>query len=122
MNTPVEAMLAEALAYQARGFELDEPINGADLVEWFSQWRARAQAAINSSRERTGAAQRRTVPVCSECGSGNVCADAAARWDAGSQEWEVVNVFDKGHSCDDCQHCDARLEWKEEERRAGFLE
>ena len=40
--------------------------------------------------------------VCSCCGSENVAADAAARWNVGAQEWEVSNVFDEGHSCDDC--------------------
>lgn len=40
--------------------------------------------------------------VCSLCGSENVSADAATRWSVAHQEWEVTNVFDKGHLCDDC--------------------
>ncbi len=42
------------------------------------------------------------VPVCSHCGSENISADAAVRWSIPDQDWEVTNVFDKGHSCDDC--------------------
>jgi hypothetical protein len=42
------------------------------------------------------------IPVCARCGSDNVAADAAARWNREQQEWKVSNVFDKGHGCDDC--------------------
>ncbi len=42
-------------------------------------------------------------PACTKCGSPNVSADAAARWDFATQDWTVTNVFDKGHSCDDCE-------------------
>lgn len=42
-------------------------------------------------------------PACDRCGSPNVSADAAARWNHELQDWEVTNVFDKGHHCDDCE-------------------
>lgn len=44
----------------------------------------------------------RIAKVCSLCGSENIAADAAARWNVGTQQWEVLNVFDDGHCCDDC--------------------
>lgn len=42
------------------------------------------------------------VAVCTHCGSDDVVADAAARWDIDTQEWDITNVFDKGHSCGNC--------------------
>ena len=55
---------------------------------------------------------KKEYPVCDRCGSPNVSADAAARWDHGEQEWTITNVFDKGHSCDDCGG-ECRIEWEE---------
>lgn len=49
-------------------------------------------------------------PSCDLCGSPNVSADAAARWDYEKQEWTTTNVFDKGHSCDDCED-ECKLTW-----------
>jgi len=46
--------------------------------------------------------QKIEYPACDRCGSPNVSADAAACWDHQAQDWSVTNVFDKGHSCDDC--------------------
>ena len=40
--------------------------------------------------------------ICSYCGSENVMADAYAAWNIERQEWELVNTFDKGAVCDDC--------------------
>jgi hypothetical protein len=116
MNTSLEAMLKEALAYQAESFACDEPVDGADLVEWFAEWRGRAQVLLDDREVSAALVESRTTPVCSECGSENVCADAAARWDADAQAWEVVNIFDKGHSCDHCEDGDIRLDWEEEVR------
>ena len=53
------------------------------------------------------------VPVCPKCGSDNVAADAAARWNTENQEWEVSNIFDKGHGCDDCGAEDIEFAWIE---------
>jgi hypothetical protein len=55
----------------------------------------------------------KSVPVCPECGSDNVAADAAARWNTENQDWEVSNIFDKGHGCDDCGAQDIEFEWIE---------
>ena len=40
--------------------------------------------------------------VCSHCGSENVLADAHALWNVEEQKWELANVFDKGHFCNQC--------------------
>jgi hypothetical protein len=40
--------------------------------------------------------------VCSTCGSESVLADAYAEWNKESQKWELLEVFDKGHFCHDC--------------------
>lgn len=50
-------------------------------------------------------------PVCSRCGSPNVSANAAACWNHEKQDWTVTNVFDKGHSCDDCGD-ECKIEWR----------
>ena len=58
-------------------------------------------------------------PTCPKCGSDNVVADAAARWnpnelegDPGESEgWEISNVFDNGHGCDDCGAEDIEFVW-----------
>ena len=56
------------------------------------------------------------VPVCHQCGSENVAADAAARWSMEYQEWQVCTVFDKGHGCDDRGAEDIELTWHATER------
>lgn len=50
----------------------------------------------------------RIVKVCSLCGSENIAADAAARWNVEAQQWEVSNIFDDGHSCVECG-CECRI-------------
>ena len=55
---------------------------------------------------------QKEYPTCDRCGSPNVSADAAARWDYEKQDWTITNVFDKGHSCDDCGD-ECRIEWEE---------
>lgn len=41
-------LMAEALHYQRAAFEDDEPVNGADLVDWFAEWRGRLSEALNA--------------------------------------------------------------------------
>ena len=48
-------------------------------------------------------AKKKVEMVCGSCGSMNIVADAHAIWNVDTQEWEVNNVFDKGHYCDDCE-------------------
>lgn len=40
--------------------------------------------------------------VCCTCGSSSVSADAYARWNPETQDWEVSSTFDKGAACDVC--------------------
>ena len=54
--------------------------------------------------------EEKEYPSCDLCGSPNVSADAAARWDYEKQEWTTTNVFDKGHSCDDCED-ECKITW-----------
>jgi transcription elongation factor Elf1 len=60
----------------------------------------------------------KTIPACPRCGSDNVAADAAARWNREQQEWEVSNVFDKGHGCNDCGADNIEFAWVEDQVRA----
>lgn len=53
------------------------------------------------------------VPCCPECGSAQICADAATRWSVVDQRWEVTNVFDQGMNCDDCEAEFDNPEWRE---------
>ena len=43
--------------------------------------------------------------VCAECGSDDVVMNAAVTWDIETQTYEISNIFDKGHSCDECGDC-----------------
>ncbi len=60
------------------------------------------------------------IPVCPRCGSDNVAADAAARWNREWQEWEVSNVFDKGHGCEDCGAEDIEFGWVDDQSEAAI--
>ena len=61
----------------------------------------------------------REVPICPRCGSDSVVADAAARWNTEGQVWEISNVFDKGHGCDDCGAEDIAFAWISEKEHVG---
>lgn len=52
----------------------------------------------------------RQIPVCGTCRGTDVWADAYAEWQPLSQSWEVVETFDKGGYCTDCQS-ETRLRW-----------
>jgi transcription elongation factor Elf1 len=60
------------------------------------------------------------IPVCPRCGSDNVAADAAARWNRERQEWEVSNVFDKGHGCDDCGAENIEFAWVDDQSETAI--
>lgn len=47
----VDALVDEALAYQAESFDADEPIDGGDLVEWFAAWRIALRDARRHKRQ-----------------------------------------------------------------------
>jgi hypothetical protein len=42
----MKRLLDEALAFEAEAFDEDEPVSGADLVEWFSGWRGRVRKLL----------------------------------------------------------------------------
>jgi hypothetical protein len=46
--------------------------------------------------------EKHKIPTCPRCGSAHISADAAARFDAASGDWQVTDIFDMGKSCDDC--------------------
>jgi alkanesulfonate monooxygenase SsuD/methylene tetrahydromethanopterin reductase-like flavin-dependent oxidoreductase (luciferase family) len=39
-------LLADALDYECEAFDTDSEVNGADLVEWFAEWRLRVREVI----------------------------------------------------------------------------
>ena len=39
-------LLSEAVDYASEAFDNDTEVNGADLVEWFADWRGRVQATL----------------------------------------------------------------------------
>ncbi len=41
IESPLETLAREALDYERQAFEQDEPVSGADLVDWFCEWRTR---------------------------------------------------------------------------------
>lgn len=43
------------------------------------------------------------IMVCRRCGSADVGADASARWNTDTQEWELTSTYDKGSSCEVCE-------------------
>lgn len=45
-NAQLMRVLHTALAWERDAFGNDTPISGADLVDWFSQWRLSLRAAL----------------------------------------------------------------------------
>jgi hypothetical protein len=56
MSTSLESILHEALCFEAGAFDDDQAIPGAELVEWFAEWRRRAQTVVRSHRPTPTAA------------------------------------------------------------------
>src|SRR6266852_7507429 len=52
MKPSLESILHEAVNFEAEAFDDNQDINGADLVEWFAQWRRRARSIVRTSRPR----------------------------------------------------------------------
>jgi hypothetical protein len=44
----------------------------------------------------------RSTPVCSNCMSDDIIAQATAQWSNESQEWELANTFDQPAHCARC--------------------
>lgn len=52
-NCPLATdLLQEAVRYLEDSFENSEEVNGAALVEWFSEWRIRAGQALRTHEAR----------------------------------------------------------------------
>lgn len=49
------ALLTEALGAFAEAFDIDEPVSGADLVEWFAPWRSRVRELFEAPASGGGA-------------------------------------------------------------------
>lgn len=45
---------------------------------------------------------QRTKPVCSTCGSDDVCRDANAMWDEDAQQWALGGTYDST-TCNTCE-------------------
>lgn len=56
MKPSLETILHEAVNFEARAFDDDQHISGADLVEWFAQWRRRARAIVRANHPSHDAA------------------------------------------------------------------
>jgi hypothetical protein len=56
MTTSLESILHEALCFEAGAFGDDQAIPSAELVEWFAEWRRRAQTVVHSHRPTPTAA------------------------------------------------------------------
>jgi hypothetical protein len=50
MKTSLEFIIDEAISYAAKAFDADQDISGADLIEWFADWRQRALAIVRSNQ------------------------------------------------------------------------
>jgi hypothetical protein len=50
MKPSLESILHEAVNFEAQAFDDNQDINGADLVEWFAQWRRRARSIVRTNR------------------------------------------------------------------------
>jgi len=42
----MKRLLDEAVAFEAEAFDEDEPVSGADLVDWFAGWRDRVRTLL----------------------------------------------------------------------------
>lgn len=96
-------------------------LNVSDTHFWFSAFLRHTNVEITCEQQCVGDLAKHfglaptdgsgRKPVCPRCGSDNVVADAAARWDTETHAWDVSNVFDKGHGCDDCGAADIEFKW-----------
>ena len=102
MNTITEK-LAVALREASRALSILDPMaeeHDAVIID-------EALAEYNARR-----AGPKEVPVCAYCGSTEVSVDASVYWDIDTQTWEVSDIYDKGHYCNDCGG-ETRLDWRQ---------
>lgn len=55
------------------------------------------------------------IPVCPECGSDDIVADAYAAWNPETREWELRGTYDS-YICDTCGYEMKECTWKEVEQ------
>lgn len=65
MTNTIEQLIHEALGYEAAAFDQDDPVNAADLVEWFAAWRNRAKTAVRTADR----SRKSPAPETSVCGA-----------------------------------------------------
>jgi hypothetical protein len=63
MTNTIELLIHEALGYEAEAFDKDDPVNAADLVEWFAAWRDRAKSAVRTV-DWSGKTPAPVTPIC----------------------------------------------------------
>jgi hypothetical protein len=87
------------------------PISEAVLLGLLSDLQGSRQTPGASAADKVLIIMPAKKPVCAKCGSDKVAADTAARWNVSTQQWDVCNVFDKGHGCDACGAADIDFTW-----------
>jgi hypothetical protein len=50
MKPSLESILHEAVNFKDKAFDDNQNISGADLIEWFAEWRRRARAIVRAHR------------------------------------------------------------------------
>ena len=55
--------------------------------------------------------QPKLKPVCDECESDEVLADASAEWDSEQREWVLASTYDN-MTCQDCND-DCHIKWED---------
>lgn len=69
-------------------------------------------AIIHASSFRASFKKKNKKPVCTECGSGRVLADAWAEWDEKEQDWVLRDVLEGNNFCENCEG-ECGIEWEE---------
>jgi hypothetical protein len=46
MSVELLRLMRAALEHESQAFEADAPIDGADFLDWFADWRERVKAAL----------------------------------------------------------------------------
>jgi hypothetical protein len=76
----------------------------ASLLNPFSSHQEPVQIANRRAAARAARMTRatRSTPVCANCQSDDIIAQATAQWSNESQEWELANTFDQPAHCARC--------------------
>ena len=55
-------------------------------------------------------ADEKEIPVCADCRSDSIYADAYAQWDTKKQIWDIANAFERTIFCNNCNR-ETDIEW-----------